>query len=112
MAELDLIGDVRSPSGHAAHSMRGIDDRWVIIQKNTFKNWVNEQLKESGHQINSLESDFGDGIKLCALMECLQKKKIGRVVKKPINHHQFLENVTIALRAMLADEIKLVNIGK
>lgn len=113
MAELDLVGDARSSTGHAAYSMRGMDDRWVQIQKNTFLNWVNEQLKESGHSIANLETDLCDGTRLCALVEALQKKRVpGKVIKKPINHHQYLENVTLALRAMASDDIKLVNIGK
>ena len=37
---------------------------------------------------------------------------MGRVVKKPINQHQYLENANLALRAMARDGIKLVNIGK
>ena len=40
-----LVGDARSPAGHAAFSMRGADDQWVIIQKQTFTNWVNEELR-------------------------------------------------------------------
>ncbi len=32
-------------------------------------------------------------------------------MKKPLNQHHYLENVTIALNAMKKDDIKLVNIG-
>ena len=28
----DRGGDARSAAGHAAFSMRGVDDRWVLIQ--------------------------------------------------------------------------------
>ena len=38
--------DVRSAEGHAAHSMQGTDERWVLIQVNTFKNWINDQLRQ------------------------------------------------------------------
>ena len=45
-------------------------------------------------------------------MEVLQQKRVGRVVKKPVNQHQFFDNVNLAIRAMTNDGIKLVNIGK
>ena len=114
MGDADVMqtnGDARSAAGHAAFSMKGMDDRWVQIQLNTFTNWANEQLKKVNLQVNDLRTDFCDGVKLCALVELLQQKKIKGVIKKPLNQHQCLENVVLALRAMTNDEIKLVNIG-
>ena len=104
-----------SREGHAAMSMRDSSDRWILIQKNTFTNWVNEQLRVSGIEttefVTQLETDFETGVKLCQLVESLQGKKIGRIIKKPLNHHQRLENVTIALNAIAGDNVRLVNIG-
>ena len=48
---MSTLGDARSPAGHAAHSMSGTDDQWVIIQQQTFTNWVNEELKPAGLDI-------------------------------------------------------------
>lgn len=55
----------RSPEGTAAKGMniRGNEDLWVEIQANTFRNWVNEHLRESGSnmQVNftiSFSSNF------------------------------------------------------
>lgn len=105
-----------SREGHAAMSMRDGSDRWILIQQNTFTNWVNEQLRVSGIEttefIKDLGTDFDTGVKLCQLVESLQGKKIGRIIKKPMNHHQQLENVTIALTAIANDNVRLVNIGK
>ena len=112
MATLEGAEDVRSAAGHAAFSMRGTDDRWVIIQVNTFTNWVNEQLRALDMSVEDLRTDFCDGIKLCGLLEVLQEKRVGRVIKKPLNQHHYLENVSLALRAMTKDNIKLVNIGE
>ncbi|XP_056004558.1 filamin-A-like isoform X3 [Ostrea edulis] len=104
-----------SREGHAAMSMRDGSDRWILIQQNTFTNWVNEQLRVSGIEttefIKDLGTDFDTGVKLCQLVESLQGKKIGRIIKKPMNHHQQLENVTIALTAIANDNVRLVNIG-
>lgn len=44
----------RSPEGTAAKGMniRGNEELWVEIQANTFRNWVNEHLKDRGMQVS------------------------------------------------------------
>ncbi|XP_053675765.1 filamin-A [Anopheles nili] len=104
----------RSPEGTAAKGMniRGNEDLWVEIQANTFKNWVNEHLRESGLQVVEFHEDFCDGTLLCALVEGLQKRPLKpNWNKRPANQHHYLENVTTALNAIEADGVKLVNIG-
>ena len=97
----------RSREGHAAQA--GVD-KWVLIQENTFRNWVNEQLRSGGNEVENLENDFDDGVRLVALVSALQGKRI-RVIKNARNHHQQLANVAEALTAIANDNIKLVNIG-
>lgn len=97
---------------HAAVSMPGTDGEWIEIQQKTFINWVNEQLRETGRKIESLADDFADGVNLVALVEALQFKKIGKVYSKPTNRIQMIENVSLAYKAIIDDNIKLVNIGK
>lgn len=103
-----------SKEGHAAMSLRGgKTDRWILIQQNTFTNWINEQLRLYDNElIEDVQLDFSDGVRLCYLVEALQGKKIGRIIKKPNNPHQNLENVTKALNAIANDNVRLVNIGK
>lgn len=111
--KLSHIGlKARSPEGHAARAMhiKGDEYVWVEIQEKTFTNWVNEQLRTVGMMATNLATDFSDGLKLIALIEILQKRKLKKI-RKPINQHQSLENVQTALNAMAADNIKLVNIG-
>lgn len=97
--------------------MKAYDDKWIIIQKNTFTNWINEQLKRETNElelINDLQNDLCDGVKLIKLINILQQpnpKIPKRFFKKPINQHQKLENGTLALNAITEDGIKLVNIG-
>ncbi|KAL8600676.1 hypothetical protein ACOMHN_006742 [Nucella lapillus] len=111
-AEVDIIGhQARSREGRGLSLRSGDSDKWIDIQKNTFMNWVNLQLQGSGHQVEDFETDFDNGVKLCALVEALQNRKIGKVIKKPMNQHQSLENVTLALRAIAEDNVRLVNIG-
>ena len=64
MSEADRAGlAARSPEGHAAKSMhiRGREEEWIQIQANTFKNWVNVNLKECGLEVGDLATDFTDG---------------------------------------------------
>ncbi|OQV23312.1 Filamin-B [Hypsibius exemplaris] len=103
----------RSREGHAAAPMgiKDDDQRWVQIQQKTFTNWVNEQLKSVGKRVENLQTDFQDGLNLIALIEVLQGRRIGKAFQNPVNQHQMLENVQLALNAIMDDNIKLVNIG-
>lgn len=87
------------------------DTIWIDIQLRTFTNWVNEQLKSTDLIIYNLQNDFANGLKLIALVECLQKRTLKKI-RSPINQHQYIENVQVALNAISSDNIKLVNIGK
>ncbi|XP_076033094.1 filamin-A-like [Oratosquilla oratoria] len=102
----------RSAQGHAAKGMKIKDqeDMWVSIQHHTFRNWVNVQLRDTGIRVEDLGEDLRDGVALVTLVEILQNRRL-RKVKRVLNQHQALENVTTALNAISDDGIKLVNIG-
>ncbi|ESO98828.1 hypothetical protein LOTGIDRAFT_158778 [Lottia gigantea] len=111
--QVDVVGhQARSKEGRGISVRSGDSDKWIIIQKTTFTNWVNVQLQPRNLEVRDLQDDFCDGVKLCALVEALQQKKIGRVVAKPINQHQSIQNVTVALTAIANDNVRLVNIVK
>jgi filamin len=94
-------------------TIKNKDDKWILIQMNTFTNWINEQLKYEDEKIIDLKLDLKNGVKLIKLVNVLQKdsKLIKRYFKKPLNQHQELENINLALNAITEDGIKLVNIG-
>ena len=98
----------QTPVGHGQLNMENV---WIDIQLKTFTNWTNEQLKSTGLVIHDLRHDFGNGVNLIALVECLQRRPLKKI-RAPINQHQYIENVQIALNAIANDNIKLVNIGK
>lgn len=115
----DKVNTLKSKMGPssqapAATIRGGFNDKWIIIQKNTFTNWINEQLKNDNETVNDLKRDFVDGVKLIKLINSLQMpnpKVSRRFFKHPRNQHESLENITLALNAITEDGIKLVNIG-
>ncbi|XP_052680465.1 filamin-C-like isoform X8 [Crassostrea angulata] len=87
------------------------DAQWKVIQKNTFTRWANEHLKTANKNINNLDSDLSDGLRLIALVEVLSGKKFKHVNKRPNFRTQKLENVTMVLEFLERDEgIRIVNI--
>jgi hypothetical protein len=119
----EIILNSSSPSNSSSSSsyqsktgtIRNLDDKWILIQKNTFTNWINEQIKTENEKVNDIKHDFADGVKLIKLVNALQQpnsKVSKRFFRKPINQHQSLENMTLALNAITEDGIRLVNIGK
>ena len=93
-------------------------EHWITIQRNTFANWVLEQLGSRSAELGlsgsiDLQQDLADGTLLCVLVEILQKeeRRINSVVRQPVNQHQCIDNINRALRAMTDDGIRLVNIG-
>ncbi|KAL4219915.1 hypothetical protein ACF0H5_020327 [Mactra antiquata] len=87
------------------------DEQWIRIQETTFRNWCNEQLKVSGRSVENVMTDLCDGVCLAALVEALQFRKIGRIYTKPTSKIQMLQNVSLALKAITDDNVKLVNVG-
>ncbi|XP_033099805.1 filamin-B-like [Anneissia japonica] len=105
--------------------------RWVHIQKKTFTNWCNEQLREDDDSvdgttvlsIDQIESAFTDGILLIKLMEKLIKKETNdsasekpkkikrRYSKNPKLKAQKMDNIAYALEMMTEEGIQLINIG-
>ncbi|XP_065072532.1 filamin-A isoform X4 [Ochlerotatus camptorhynchus] len=86
------------------------DAQWKRIQQNTFTRWANEHLKIIDKNIASLESDLSDGLKLIALIEVLSQKRMSKHNKRPTFRSQKLENVSVALKFLEIEGIKIVNI--
>ncbi|XP_018602917.1 filamin-C-like [Scleropages formosus] len=87
------------------------DAPWKKIQQNTFTRWCNEHLKCISKNVTDLQKDFGDGLKLIALLEVLSQKKMHRKHNPRPNFRQMkLENVSVALEFLDREHIKLVSI--
>lgn len=88
------------------------DAQWKKIQQNTFTRWANEHLKTIDRSINNLETDLSDGLRLIALIEVLSQKRLPKYNKRPTFRSQKLENVSVALKFLQDEGIKIVNIGE
>jgi len=47
------------------------DTAWIDVQKNTFTNWCNDRLKDTGLTVDDLEVDLRNGLTLIRLLEVL-----------------------------------------
>ena len=86
-------------------------DNWIMIEKQTFTNWINEQLRSLGDPVEELPMDFQNGVKLCRLVGKLQGRKLP-VNESPQNDEQVFKNAKNALSALANDNVTLVEIGK
>lgn len=85
---------------------------WIRIQANTFTNWINDKVRDSGLFVKDLAEDLKDGVILCKVMESVKGGRIGRVIRKNrLSHIESSGNLALAMQIMKADGIKLVNIG-
>lgn len=89
-----------------------IDAQWKRIQQNTFTRWANEHLKIIDQTILNLETDLSDGLRLIALIEVLSQKRMPKHNKRPTFRSQKLENVSVALKFLEDEGIKIINIGE
>lgn len=88
------------------------DAQWKRIQQNTFTRWANEHLKTIDKNIGSLETDLSDGLRLISLIEVLSQKRMPKHNKRPTFRSQKLENVSVALKFLEDEGIKIINIGE
>lgn len=89
------------------------DAQWKKIQKNTFTRWANQHVKNQGIQINDLQYDLSDGLKLVSLIQVLATFQFKHVNKRPSFRTQKLENVTMVMKFLEENEqLRLVNIGE
>ncbi|XP_076762357.1 filamin-A-like isoform X2 [Xylocopa sonorina] len=86
------------------------DAQWKRIQQNTFTRWANERLKVMNVHIGDLECDLSDGLRLITLIEVLAQKKLPKHNQKPTFRSQKLENVSVALKFLDDEGIRIVNI--
>ena len=51
------------------------NDEWVLVQKKTFTNWINDKLKDTEYSVKDITEDLADGVILITLLLVLAPDK-------------------------------------
>ncbi|VDL89900.1 unnamed protein product [Schistocephalus solidus] len=87
-----------------------IDPIWEKQQKKTFTAWCNLHLKKVNAEIESIENDFRNGLKLLLLLEVISDEKLPKPERGKMRVHQ-IANVNKALDFIKSKGVRLVSIG-
>uniref|UniRef100_A0A669C9G9 Actinin alpha 4 n=1 Tax=Oreochromis niloticus TaxID=8128 RepID=A0A669C9G9_ORENI len=81
-----------------------------ILLKTTFTAWCNSHLRKAGTQIENIEEDFRDGLKLMLLLEVISGERLPKPERGKMRVHK-INNVNKALDFIASKGVKLVSIG-
>ncbi|XP_028415774.1 alpha-actinin-like [Dendronephthya gigantea] len=87
-----------------------LDTAWENQQKKTFTAWCNSHLRKVGVQIETIEDDFRDGLKLMILLEVISGERLPKPERGKMRVHK-ITNVLKALDFVVTKGVKLVSIG-
>ncbi|XP_078419306.1 alpha-actinin-1 isoform X7 [Cetorhinus maximus] len=87
-----------------------LDPAWEKQQRKTFTAWCNSHLRKAGTQIESIEEDFRDGLKLMLLLEVISGERLPKPERGKMRVHK-ISNVNKALDFIASKGVKLVSIG-
>uniref|UniRef100_A0A7E4VFC1 Alpha-actinin, sarcomeric n=1 Tax=Panagrellus redivivus TaxID=6233 RepID=A0A7E4VFC1_PANRE len=87
-----------------------LDPAWEKQQKKTFTAWANSHLRKAGTNIQIIEEDFQNGLKLMLLLEVISGEALPRPDRGKMRFHN-IANVNKALAYIESKGVKLVSIG-
>ncbi|KAG9475317.1 hypothetical protein GDO78_003645 [Eleutherodactylus coqui] len=87
-----------------------LDPAWEKQQRKTFTAWCNSHLRKAGTQIENIEEDFRNGLKLMLLLEVISGERLPKPDKGKMRFHK-IANVNKALDFIASKGVKLVSIG-
>ncbi|KAM9853603.1 alpha-actinin-4 [Aulostomus maculatus] len=87
-----------------------LDPAWERQQRKTFTAWCNSHLRKAGTQIENIEEDFRDGLKLMLLLEVISGERLPKPERGKMRVHK-INNVNKALDFIASKGVKLVSIG-
>nr|XP_023405074.1 alpha-actinin-2 isoform X3 [Loxodonta africana] len=98
-----------------AVSHRESGGRWSCAQQclvslQTFTAWCNSHLRKAGTQIENIEEDFRNGLKLMLLLEVISGERLPKPDRGKMRFHK-IANVNKALDYIASKGVKLVSIG-
>uniref|UniRef100_A0A672JMP6 Actinin, alpha 1 n=1 Tax=Salarias fasciatus TaxID=181472 RepID=A0A672JMP6_SALFA len=80
------------------------------VTRPTFTAWCNSHLRKAGTQIENIEEDFRDGLKLMLLLEVISGERLAKPERGKMRVHK-ISNVNKALDFIASKGVKLVSIG-
>ncbi|XP_048391949.1 alpha-actinin-2 isoform X3 [Stegostoma tigrinum] len=87
-----------------------LDPAWEKQQRKTFTAWCNSHLRKAGTQIENIEDDFRNGLKLMLLLEVISGERLPKPDQGKMRFHK-IANVNKALDYISSKGVKLVSIG-
>lgn len=87
-----------------------LDPAWEKQQRKTFTAWCNSHLRKAGTQIDNIEEDFRNGLKLMLLLEVISGETLPKPDRGKMRFHK-IANVNKALDFIASKGVKLVSIG-
>ncbi|KAL3311337.1 actinin alpha 2, partial [Cichlidogyrus casuarinus] len=87
-----------------------LDPMWEIQQKKTFTAWINSHLRKAGTNIENIEEDLRNGLKLMLLLETLSEEQLPKPDRGRMRFHK-IANVNKALDYIESKGVQLVSIG-
>ncbi|XP_019383017.1 PREDICTED: alpha-actinin-2 isoform X5 [Gavialis gangeticus] len=87
-----------------------LDPAWEKQQRKTFTAWCNSHLRKAGTQIENIEDDFRNGLKLMLLLEVISGERLPKPDRGKMRFHK-IANVNKALDFIASKGVKLVSIG-
>ncbi|KAJ8247991.1 hypothetical protein GJAV_G00236930 [Gymnothorax javanicus] len=87
-----------------------LDPAWEKQQRKTFTAWCNSHLRKAGTEIENIEEDFRNGLKLMLLLEVISGERLPKPDRGKMRFHK-IANVNKALDFITSKGVKLVSIG-
>ncbi|KAG8516648.1 LOW QUALITY PROTEIN: Alpha-actinin-2, partial [Galemys pyrenaicus] len=81
-----------------------------LVRVSTFTAWCNSHLRKAGTQIENIEEDFRNGLKLMLLLEVISGERLPKPDRGKMRFHK-IANVNKALDYIASKGVKLVSIG-
>uniref|UniRef100_A0A673GY93 Alpha-actinin-4-like n=2 Tax=Sinocyclocheilus rhinocerous TaxID=307959 RepID=A0A673GY93_9TELE len=97
-------------SKHLEHSCMQQNAALSCFPDLTFTAWCNSHLRKAGTQIENIEEDFRDGLKLMLLLEVISGERLPKPERGKMRVHK-INNVNKALDFIASKGVKLVSIG-
>ncbi|RXM31018.1 hypothetical protein EOD39_7370 [Acipenser ruthenus] len=87
-----------------------LDPAWEKQQRKTFTAWCSSHLRKAGTQIENIDEDFRNGLKLMLLLEVISGERLPKPDRGKLHLHK-IANVNKALDFVACKGVKLVSIG-